>query len=160
MALDITSSVLGEGRSSRLYRRLVEKDRLVSSVNCFIYPLKHTGMFVIFAAMVPANVDAFRAAVLEEVRTLRDTPLPPDELEKVKTMLAADFAFANETDADIGQSLGYYDTIGMLETYVGYRERIRQVTAGDVARYAGAVLDPDACTVGVVVPREGTGEAR
>ncbi|MFA6473164.1 MAG: pitrilysin family protein, partial [Candidatus Latescibacterota bacterium] len=46
-ALDIASSILGEGKSSRLYRRIVEKEQIASSVKVFIYPQKHSGLFVV-----------------------------------------------------------------------------------------------------------------
>lgn len=71
-ALDVASSILGEGRSSRLYRRLVEEEQIASTVQAFIYPLKRSGLFVIFGTMDRNNVQPFKRAVLEEVGKLRD----------------------------------------------------------------------------------------
>ena len=158
MALDVASSVLGEGRSSRLYRRLVEGEQLVSSVSCYIYPMLHTGLFMVVATLDPANIDAFKAAVLEEVGRLGTEPLPPDELAKVKTMLTADFAFSNETNSNIAHSLGFYHTIELLDTYTNYESLVADVEVDDVIRHAKRVLDPASHTVGVIVPRGRGGE--
>ena len=103
-ALDIASSLLGEGRSSRLYQRLVEKEQIASSVQAFIYPLTHAGLFVVYGTMEPDKVPAFRAAILEEVERLGTEPTGDAELAKVKTMLKADFQFSNETDSDLANS--------------------------------------------------------
>jgi len=156
-ALDVISSVLGEGRSSRLYRRLVEEERLVSSVQAFIYPLKNSGLFVIFATMDRSSLPGFKRAIVEELEKLRREALDPSELRKVQTMLKADFQFSNETDANIGQTLGHYDILGLLDSATEYERRIDGVSAADVGRYAGEILDPGSYTIGVVVPREQAG---
>ncbi|HUT64463.1 MAG TPA: pitrilysin family protein [Anaerolineae bacterium] len=151
--LDVASSILGEGRSSRLYRRLVEKDQLVSSVNAFIYPFRHTGLFIITATMDRDSVQKFRKAILEEIETLRNEPVYSEELKKAQTMLKADFQFSNETDANIGQTLGYYNTQGMLDQVTRYEQMIDEVTASDITTYALKVLDPASYSIGIINPR-------
>jgi len=154
--LDVTSSILGEGRSSRLYRKLVEKDQIVSSVQAFIYPLKYSGMFNIFATMDRANVDDFRDAVIEEIKKLGNEPVDADELKKVKTMLKADFQFSNETNSDIAFALGHFNILGMLDHLLEYEQMIDAVTADEVAAYAKRILDPSSYSMGVVNQRVST----
>ena len=153
MALDVASSVLGEGKSSRLYRRIVVEDQLASSVQVFIYPLKKAGLFVVFGTMDRENVEPFKEVVLEEVEKLRTTPLDSAELEKVKTMLIADFQFANETNSDIAQTLGHYHILGNLGDVLRYEQNIKDVTASDVRRYAMKTLDTDSYALGVINQR-------
>ncbi len=155
--LDICSSLLGEGQSSRLYRRLVEKEQLVSSVQAFIYPLKYSGLFVIFATMDPDKVRPFKAAVLEEVGRLSTEPLPESELRKVKTMLKADFQFSNETDSNIAYTLGHFNILGMLDVATEYERTIEAVTIDDVRRYARGALDTASYTIGIISPRVAQG---
>ncbi len=157
-SLDVMSSVLGEGRSSRLYRRLVEEDRLVSSVQAFIYPMRHTGLFMVYATLDAENVDAFRDAILEEMDKLRNEPLSSEELKKVQTMLKADYQFSNETDSDIAHTLGFYNTLGMLDRITEYEHSIESVTVADVQKYAQAVLNPSSYTFGVIQPRTDAGD--
>ena len=152
-ALDVASSILGEGRSSRLYRRLVEKEQIASTVHAFIYPLKRSGLFVIFGTMDRKNVQPFKKSVLEEVGKLRNSLPDSDELSKVKTMLKAGYQFGNETNADIGQTLGHFKTLGFLDHVTEYERRIEAVSAEDVTEYVSQVLDPESYTIGVVNQR-------
>lgn len=152
-ALDVMSSVLGEGRSSRLYLRLVEEEQLVSSVQAFIYPLIHSGLFVVFATMDAASIPQFREAIIEEMNKLRNTPLAQDELKKVQTMLKADYQFSNETDSDIAHTLGFYNTLNMLDRVTSYENSIDAISVSDVQKYAQKVLDPESYTLGIIKQR-------
>jgi len=152
--LDICSSILGEGKSSRLYRRLVEKEQLVSSVQAFIYPLRDAGLFVVFATMEGGKVQAFRSAILEEIERLGTERLSGDELLKVQTMLKADFQFSNETNSDIAYTIGHFNTLGLIDHAIDYERMIEAVTPDDVLTYAGSVLDPDSYTIGIINQRD------
>ena len=151
--LDVVSSIFGEGKSSRLYRRLVEEEQLVSTVNAFIYPLRYSGLFVIYATMDRNKVQDFRKAILEEIEKLKSEPLSAEELKKVQTMLKADFEFSVETNANIGQILGYYNTMGMLDRVTEYERSIDEVTAGDIGKYVLKVLDRESYSIGIINQR-------
>lgn len=161
--MDVVSTILGEGRSSRLYRRIVEKDQIANSVSAFIYPLTHTGLMIVSGTMDRENVEKFRDAVLEEIERIRKDTLDPDELRKAKTMLKSDFAFSNETAADIGGTLGYYNTLGILDRVTEYERVIESIAAEEIKIRASGVLDPASYSIGVInqrIPgaREVTGE--
>ena len=153
ISLDLASSILGEGKSSRLYRRLVEEDQIASSVSAFIYPLKQAGLFAIFGTVDRHNVNKFKEAVIEEVEKLRTNSPDPDELQKVKTMLKADFQFSNETNADIAQTIGHYITLGFFEEALNYEGTIEKTTSDDVQRHVSGVLDPSSYTIGIINQR-------
>ncbi|MFC1692041.1 M16 family metallopeptidase [Candidatus Latescibacterota bacterium] len=153
VVLDITSSVLGEGRSSRLYQRLVEKDQIVHSVQAFIYPLNQSGLFVIFATMDRHDVQDFRKAVIEEIEKLRNEVVSKEELQKVKTMLKADFQFSNETGENIAHTIGYYNTVGLLDYITKYESLIEEVSSKDVAVYVSKVLNPLSYSIGIINQR-------
>ncbi|MFC1539341.1 M16 family metallopeptidase, partial [Candidatus Latescibacterota bacterium] len=65
--LDVVSSIFSEGRSSRLYKRIVEEEQIASSVSAYISPMARSGMFVVFGTMDEENVPKFRTAILEEI---------------------------------------------------------------------------------------------
>jgi zinc protease len=153
--LDVVSTLLGEGRSSRLYRRLVEKDQIVSSVNAYIYPLKRAGLFVIFGTMESAHVEEFKKAVIEEVEKLLSGQISPEELKKAKTMLKADYQFSNETDSNIAGTIGQFHVLGLLDNMVEYEKTIDEVTAKDVCTVSSRVLDTQSYTVGEVKQQSG-----
>lgn len=152
-ALDLVSSVLGEGRSSRLYKRIVEGEQIASSVQAFIYPLKQAGMFVVYGTMEPGNVEKFRQAVFEELAGVVSSPPDKEELTKVKTMLKADYQFGNETNSDIGQTIGHYNTLNILDRALSYEKDIDAVTVSELKKYADTVLNPESYVIGIVNPR-------
>ncbi len=151
--LDIVSSLFGEGRSSRLYKRLIEKDQIASSVQAFIYPLTRSGMFIIYGTVDRGNVQKFKHTIVEEIEKLRNEPPSPEELLKVKTMLKADFQFSNETNSDIAQTLGHYNTVGILERATEYEKIIDTVTIEEINKYVIKVLDPGSYSIGVINQR-------
>ena len=151
--LDVVSSIFGEGRSSRLYKRLIEKDQIASSVQAFIYPLTRSGLFVIYGTMDRGNVQKFKNTIIEEIEKLRSETTAPKELKKVKTMLKADFQFSNETNSDIAQTLGHYNTLGILERAIEYEKSIDAVTVEEISKYVTEVLDPDSYSIGIINQR-------
>ncbi len=64
--MDAVSTMVGEGRSSRLYKRIVEKEQIANSVSAFIHPMRHTGILAVSGTMDRDNVPRFREAVLDE----------------------------------------------------------------------------------------------
>ncbi len=122
-ALEVATTVLGDGMTSRLYRRLVDERRLVTSVGAWTYGLDRIGALGISAVLAPER----RAEVEEEVgRVLRECArgLSLDEVGRAKTMLAAGFAFDNETNA------ATTGTLGEFEVLYGHAGRYREVLAG------------------------------
>lgn len=90
-ALTMLQSVLTGGRSSRLYRRLVTEDRLVSSITSSMGPGHlHPGLFTVEAyPIAPHTTEEVEAAVYEELEALGKTPPGNDELQRVRNQLEA-----------------------------------------------------------------------
>lgn len=136
-ALEVATTVLGDGMTSRLYRRLIDERRLVTSVGAWTYAMDRTGALGISAVLAPER----REEVEEEIAVvLREAArgLGPDEVGRAKTMLAADFAFDNETNA------ATTGTLGEFEVLYGHAGRYREILGG-IARVtpqaATAVLE-------------------
>jgi len=151
--LDVVSSILGEGRSSRLYKRIVEKEQIAPSVQAYIYPMTRSGMFVVYGTMDRGNVQKFRETVIEEIERIRNESPEPEELKKVKTMLKADFQFSNETNSDIALTLGYYNTLGMLDYVTEYEKTIDSVTIEEIKNYVNETLTPESYSIVIINQR-------
>ena len=83
-ALDLLSTILGDGRSSRLYRRLREETGLAYGVSAFSYTPGDPGLLGIDATVELENRDAARDLVLKIVDEIKTTGITPDELAKAK----------------------------------------------------------------------------
>jgi zinc protease len=74
--MELLRRVLGEGRTSRLYRRLVEKEGLTSEFLAESYDLSNLGLFAAGGAVSPARADRFRAILREDCERVGARPGP------------------------------------------------------------------------------------
>src|SRR5438270_7388640 len=79
-ALDLLSTILGDGRSSRLYQRVREEAGLAYGVSAFSYTPGDPGLLGIDATVEPAKRDAATGLVLKIVDEIKTAGGPPDEL--------------------------------------------------------------------------------
>ncbi|MCA9676702.1 MAG: insulinase family protein, partial [Myxococcales bacterium] len=88
--LEVAAQLLGGGKTSRLYRRLVFEDRLASEVYAFQSDALLGGSLEIHAiARDGVTIEQVRDAIYEEVARLRDDGVAADELERATRVLEA-----------------------------------------------------------------------
>jgi zinc protease len=153
--LDVLAVVLGRGASSRLYRRLREKEELVTGVSAYsVTPSYGPGHFQILATLPPEKQAAAQAVILEELENIKSTAPAAEELEKAKRVLASDHVFTQETIEGQAAQIGTDDLLtGDPDFSQRYIERIQRVTLEDVRRVARQYLNPDVlCLVAVRPP--------
>jgi predicted Zn-dependent peptidase len=149
------------GRSSRLYERLVKRDGLCQEVESFTGPGdKYPNMLILFLTpRAPhTNAEAERAA-LDEVERLKKEPVGEEELQRTRNQIDAQFLKELESNLGFARKLGYYyidsrdpDIIDKL------REEMKAVTPQDVQRVAQKYLTEENRTVAELVTRTGAEE--
>ncbi|MFH1007864.1 MAG: pitrilysin family protein [Candidatus Latescibacterota bacterium] len=159
VVLDVASTILGGGASSPLHQRLVEQEGLVTSVSAWVWSLTRAGIFGVEAHFPPQHEKRVEEIVFEEIDRLKRETADTDALERAKTMLVTEFAYANETDSDLGETIGHYATVTTVEEAVTYPGRIRAVTSEAVRRAVARYCDFGAYTSCSVKPN-GCGENR
>lgn len=82
--LDLISTVLGDGMSSRLFQDLREERGLVYDVHSYTSKHRDTGYLAVELGVEPKKTASAIEAAVEQVRRLIDEPVPEDELSKVK----------------------------------------------------------------------------
>jgi zinc protease len=142
-ALEIAGTILGEGMTSRLYRRLVEELRIVTSIDSWTYGLGPVGLLGIDAICAAER----RAAVEEEIAQVIDALLRHgvgiEEVQRAQSMLAADFAYDNETNASLTGTLGEFEILyGAAEAYRMVLEGIARVTPEKTMAAMARRLEP------------------
>src|SRR5438034_6766326 len=83
-ARDLLSTILGDGRSSRLYRRVREEAGLAFSISAFSYTPGDPGLFGIDATVDPKKREAAEQLALRIVDEAKSIGVTADELEKAK----------------------------------------------------------------------------
>jgi len=153
-ALEIAGEILADGKSSRLYRRLVMEKRMVIDVNAGFDMTSFDPSLFIFAAQMRPGVktqDAM-AEVDKEIAALRDHPVSADELQKAKNLEQAQFVFGQDSVFREAMLLGIYQLLGDYKQVDQYLPGIDKVTAADVQRVARKYLINENRTIGVLIP--------
>ncbi len=153
-ALDLIDHILSHGKTSRLYQRLVEHEQLVNFIDSYYHPRKLSGVFYVFAALHPGVVsDEVERIIDDELMRLLTLPVPDEELQKAKNVIAADFMFEKETTSGLAHALGEYAVLSSYEDLHAYGDRIARVTPDDIMRVAQIYLIPDNRTTGWALPQ-------
>jgi zinc protease len=160
IACDVLEIILGGGQSSRLHQRLVEDKRLAHGVSAGYGAHQRDGLFFLSAALDGDKLDAFRAEALAEFERFKSEGPTERELQRAKTMIFTSEAFSTETTTGRSGNAGYlYTLTGSTDMEKTYLERLRGVTAADVAQAARECLAADAFNEVVVKPRSGGAES-
>src|ERR1035438_2443008 len=143
--LDLVSSCLGQGKTSRLYKRLVYDDQIASDVTVEQDAREIGGQFYVQVTARPGhNLDEIEKEIDEEMaRFLKDGPTP-SELERVRTRYMATFLRGIERIGGFG---GKSDRLAEYAVYTGdpsgYKatlKRVRSATAEDLKSAANRWL--------------------
>jgi len=153
--LDVLASILGYGRTARMVRDLRENRRLVSNLSVSNLTYAHQGLFYISAQLPTENLAEVEAAILEHIHQLRSQPVTEVELNRVKTQVANQHVFANESPSDRASLYGYHQSqLGDLFIALRYPDLIQALNAADLQRSAQTYLSPEAYTLVAVRPEE------
>lgn len=153
-ALSLLTRILGESKSSRLYRRLVEKEQVAQRVSSFLITRLGPGLLV-FNALPNQTVPVERLERLidSEIQRLKTEGISPRELEKAKNQLRAEAVVGRlqvlSKAFALQEARLMYGDLGAVNTTL---DRYMAVTTQDVARVAGKYLTPDNRTVVVAAP--------
>ncbi|MFZ5585329.1 MAG: M16 family metallopeptidase [Thermodesulfobacteriota bacterium] len=155
--LDMAAAVAGGGRTSRLWSRVKERDRLVDAVGAEAYTPAGMGLFEVEAKLEPARMDQAWPALMAQAMGLAAEPPTPAELKRAGVNAQADWVKSRQTMQGQARMLGYFELLrGGYEKAAEYLDRYRAVRAADVAAAARAHLRPELLSVVVQVP-EGAG---
>lgn len=152
-ALDVLASIVGQGRSSRLERKLKEQAQLVHEIEAWSFTPKDPGLFGISAVFEPDRETDVTDAILKEVETWTREPFTADELEKAKrTMLVSELGALQTAGGQAGSYASgefYAGNPRFGEFYLASVERVTAAQLEDVAR---RYLSPDTRTLVVLAP--------
>jgi len=143
-ALDVVASLLASGRSSLLYRRLVEERDVAVDVAAYRVLTRHPGLFYIAATLLegadPAVVDEEVSAALEE---LKSGGLSAAELAKGRRLVRTDVLRARETRLGIAGGLALWEALAGWDVGWAYEEAASGAGREAVVAAARAVFDEE-----------------
>jgi zinc protease len=148
-ALDVLETLLGAGRSSRLYTSLVYAQQLASSAYATADLREQPGLFGVRATCAGGvTLAEARAALTAELDRVRDELAGDLELERVKTQIASAVVRSRQTHSGVALALVRATTErGDPESVNSDLARYLAVTAHDVQRVAQTYLRAENRTV-------------
>ncbi len=153
---DIILQVLGEGRTSRLYKSLVVEKQLVTDVGVFTAPGSRYDNLMILS-MTPRNGRScpdIERATYAELDRLKSEPLSRSELDTARKQIMTSILRGLEGNGGLARMLSSYQTLGDWHYLVDYEKQINSVTAEDVMAAAKHYLRVDNRTVVTLIRGE------
>lgn len=129
---DLAMTVLGGGKSSRLYRVLKEEKQLVYSIGSSFITSKGSGMASIFAHFNPENLNTIKSEIKDQIEDIINNGVSEEELKRAKLSMKTEWSFSFETSQDIASAYGYGILLGRPDLVDNYINAIQTLTSEDV----------------------------
>ncbi len=147
-ALQVLGIILAEGKASRLYQRMVEREQAVTFVTAEYGESRDPTLFNVRAeARGTHSADEVEASIYDELRSVAVKGITLNELERAKHQIEAHFILSRERTLDQAILLGQVETLNDLGYIDSYLDKILAVTADDVADVCSRYLLEDNRTV-------------
>jgi zinc protease len=136
-ALDVASSILADGKNSRLYKRLVYDLQIAQNVTAFQQSQELSSTFNIIVTPRPGHtIDEVKKIVDEELDKLRDEPPTEHEVQRAVNQIEASFYNSMERVGGFGgiadQLNSYYTETGNPEYFNEDLSRYRALAPSDI----------------------------
>jgi len=153
-AVQVLSQILSDEPSGRLYQALVAT-KLAASVGTEDYQLKEPGVLVAFAQVrKESSLDSAQAALRAALAEVVTRPPTEEEVVRAKTSLLKNIDLLLNRSDRVGLELSEWAASGDWRLLFVHRDRLKKVTAADVARVAAAYLKPSNATYGTFIPTD------
>ena len=135
-ALDIAEGVLN-GRSGRLYKRLVEEEKLAVSVKAGNSPNKYVSEFSVMVSLrLDADAEKVEKIVWEELEKLKTEPVSEREFQKVKNRTYAGLVRSFTDMENVATMLAWYEMYGDYHIFLNWADELEKVSAAAVQEAA------------------------
>ncbi len=148
------------GRSSRLYRALVETE-LAADVDTHFRPTLDPGTVDITSTVRPGvPIEKVEQAIFAEVEKIASKPITDEELATVIKQTKSGLVYATDGVMNLGYWLGELEIVASYKMYETLLQNIENVSKADVTRVAAKYLTENNRTVGWFIPSEDGGQPR
>jgi predicted Zn-dependent peptidase len=155
---DVISMILGSGRTSRFYKKLVIEKQIASDIGAFDAPgTRYPNLFIISAnPRTPHSVKEVEDAIQTELDLLKTTPVAERDLKRILNKIEYEEARRMGTNGGLARNLTEYEaTTGSWRYMTEHRGKIAKVTPADIMRVASTYFTQENRTVGFITKKGG-----
>ena len=154
--VDVLAYILGDDPSGRLYKSLVRTGK-AANVDAFAFQLREPGILLAFSEVrLEDSLDEARTTMEATIDGIVADPATDEEVERAKNYYLKNMELAFNDPDQIARELSEWGAAGDWRLRFLYRDRLKEVTAADVARVAEAYLKPSNRTLGLFIPVDET----
>jgi len=154
---DVIDMLLADGRTSRLYKKLVEEKQIATDVSTAMVPGSlYSNLFIIGATpRAPHTVNEVEEAIYAELDRLKKEPVIQRELQRIVNNLEASEIRSMGSNGGLAYRLTEYEaTAGTWRYFFEHRRNVASVTPEEIMRVASKYLVRENRTVGFISKRE------
>ncbi len=144
-ALNMLTTLLSSGQSSRFYKRIVDEEQKAVSAMSIPFTLEDSGLFLAFAVCnMGVEINSVESLMDEEIKKVQDQLIDEKEFQKLQNQMENDFVSGNSRVGGIAENLAnYYVYFGDTNLINTELERFMKVTREDIQRVAKQYLVKD-----------------
>lgn len=158
-ALAILGAILGDGKNSRLYRELTDKN-LSTGVFTGPFALRDPSLHFTFIPLAPgASHEQVEKIAVDEIEKIKLHGVTATEVQAAIAKALADSAYQRDGSFAIAGKINEFIAAGDWTLYVTQDEALQKVTPADVLRVANKYLNIDQSTTGWFIPQAPTAPA-
>ena len=154
---DMLSAILSDGRTSRLYKNIVEEGIAVSANSINGYPGgRYDNLFVVNATpRSPHTTADVEAAIYAELERLKTEPVSEKEFKRILKQVEAGFIRGLSSNAGMARQLTFYEGLAGDWRYIlDWRETMYNITPEDIMKVANTYFTKSNRTVATLVKKE------
>jgi zinc protease len=150
--LEVLAQVLS-GQGGRLFVDIREKRGLCYRISAFSMEGIDPGYFAVYMATSPQNVEEAVGAIRNQLRSVVERGISPEELARAQRYLIGTHAIGLQRKSAIAAALAFHEAYGQgWQAYRQYGGHVMKVKVEDVMRVARKYLDPRRQVTAVVQP--------
>ncbi len=151
------AALLSDGRTSRLYKSLVEQQKIALTAEGFNgFPGdKYPNLIMFYALSAPGqSVESIQNGIQAEIQRLKTEPVSATDLDRVKTNARAALLRSLDSNSGLAQALMEYQVkTGTWRNLFSQLDAITAITPADIQRVAQTTFTPENRTIGEIIPK-------
>ena len=144
---DLLSDVLGNGQSSRLYRRLLKERELFTHIDCYLTGNIDPGLFIIEGKPAAGvSLEVAEMVIWEELELLKSELVPERELQKLQNKIESHLAFSEMNVLNKAMNLAFFELLGDASLVNEEAKLYQNVSAQDIRKLARELFVKENCS--------------
>jgi predicted Zn-dependent peptidase len=149
----VINALLGDGMSSRLFQSIREEQSLAYDIGSYFNSYYETGNLVVSAGVDPSHTEKTVKAIVAELQRLCESPVPGDELERIKAYVRGGILLGLEGTQQVASWLGSQECL-----HNGVRDidemiaQVNAITVQDIQRVAQTCFAPEWRRLAIIGP--------